>query len=433
MVVVTRLIDRFRPSAIWSQRQFVRFWLGETISMIGSSVSGFALPLVAVITLHATPGQLGILRALGSVPGIFLGLFAGVWVDRVSRQRLLIATELIAALLVASVPVSYVVGSLSLVQLAIVGLGFGILAPFWWPAWNAFLPSVVEPDLLFDANSKMVLSWSISGITGPGLGGVLVQIIGAPFALLFDAGSFVVSSVFLLTVRPRIEERNTTDQREGRVSARIAEGLRLTFLDPMQRAVTIPRAILDFFDAFSMAVVVIYVIRVVGLSPGTMGLAFALSSVGFVIGSVVAPRFERRAGIDGAILWGLALVAASPYTMVIANRSLPTWENVLFFAMPGLIGGFGGVIQHIGLQTLRQTITPEHVLGRVYASAGVLGEVMMVLGALAGGFIGEAVGLRPAVVVLSLGYGIPFLYAVSSPLRTAGRATRSRTEEPAEG
>src|SRR5436309_5350276 len=125
MVRVVRIADRFRPSAIWSQRQFVRFWLGETISMIGSSVSGFALPLVAVITLHATPGQLGVLRAIGSVPGIVLGLFAGVWVDRVSRQRLLITTELIAAALIVSVPVSYVMGSLSLVQLAAVGLGFG--------------------------------------------------------------------------------------------------------------------------------------------------------------------------------------------------------------------------------------------------------------------------------------------------------------------
>src|SRR5437588_842238 len=121
--------------------------------------------------------------------------------------------------------------------------------------------------------------------------------------------------------------------------ARIADGLRLTFLDPMQRAVTIPRAILDFFDAFSLSVVVIYVIRVVGLSPGLMGLAFALSAVGFVVGSVAAPRFERRVGVGGAILWGLVLVAASPYTMIAANRNLPDWINVLFFAMPGLIGG----------------------------------------------------------------------------------------------
>jgi MFS family permease len=201
----------------------------------------------------------------------------------------------------------------------------------------------------------------------------------------------------------------------------------------MQRAVTIPRAILDFFDAFTLSVVVIYVIRVVGLSPGLMGLAFALSAVGFVVGSAIAPRFQRRFGVDGAIMWGLALVAASPYTMVAANRALPDWVNVLFFAMPGLIGGFGGIIQHIGLQAVRQSITPERLLGRVYASAGVLGDVLMVGGALTGGLLAETWGLRPAVVVLSLGYAVPFLYALASPLRTAGEAIRSRTPGPAEG
>ena len=432
MVRAMRIALRSRLSPIWGQKQFVRFWLGESISMIGSGVSTFAVPLVAVITLRASPSQMGVLSAVGAAPGILLGLFAGVWVDRVSRQRLLIATELIAAALVASVPLSYALGSLSFAQLFGVALGFGILGPFWWPSWNAFLPSVVEPGLLFEANSKLVFSWSVTGITGPGLGGLLVQVVGAPFSLLFDAGSFVVSSAFLATVRPRIEERTGTDQ-GGKMLARIADGLRLTFLDPMQRAVTIPRAILDFFDAFSLSVVVIYVIRVVGLSPGLMGLAFALSAVGFVVGSAIAPRFERRFGVDGAILWGLALVGVSPYTMVVANSGLPDWMNVLFFAMPGLIGGFGGVIQHIGLQALRQSITPERLLGRVYASAGVLGHVMMVAGALAGGFLGERVGLRPAVIVLSIGYGIPVLYAVSSPLRTAGEATRSRRPGPAEG
>jgi MFS family permease len=429
---VMRPRRRLRLSPILRQRQFVRFWLGQSISMIGSSVSDFAIPLVAVITLSATPSQMGVLRAIGAAPGILLGLFAGVWVDRVSRRRLLIATELIAAVLVASVPLAHVMGSLSLEHLAAVAFCFGLLGPFWWPAWNAFLPSVVETDLLIDANSKLLFSWSATGVIGPGLGGILVQAVGAPFALLFDAGSFVVSSAFLATVRPRVREGAGEDV-SGNMLARIREGLRLTFLDPMQRAITVSRAILDFFDAFSLSVIVIYVIRVVELSPGLMGLAFALSSVGFVVGSLAAPRFERRFGLAGTILSGLALVGVSPYTMIAANRALPDWVNVLFFAMPGLIGGFGGVIQHAGIQAIRQSITPERLLGRVYASASLLGRVLWFVGALTGGFLAEMVGLRPAVVVLSIGYGIPFIYALSSPLRTAGEATRSRTPGPAEG
>src|SRR5437764_3378706 len=217
-VVSGRLGIRF--GEIWQRRQFRRFWIGETISVVGSSVTDFALPLVAVITLHATPGQMGVLRAIGAAPGIFLGLLAGVWVDRVSRQRLLIAADLIAAVLIASVPASYALGTLSLGQLFVVAIAFGVLSPFWWPAWNAFLPSVVEPRLLFEANSKMVLAWSATGITGPGLGGILVQTIGAPWALLVDAGSFVVGTSFLVTVRPRVEERTDADD-PGTVLRRI--------------------------------------------------------------------------------------------------------------------------------------------------------------------------------------------------------------------
>jgi MFS family permease len=432
MVGSMRILRRPRLSPIWRERQFVRFWIGESVSMVGSSVTDFALPLVAVITLEVTPGQMGVLRAVGAAPGILLGLFAGVWVDRVSRKGLLISTGLVAAALVASIPVGHVIASVTFEHLIVVGLCFGILSSFWWPAWNAFLPSVVRPDLLFDANSKLLFSWSATGVVGPGLGGILVQAIGAPFALLFDAGSFVASSAVLATVRPRVERSG--DEVGGKMLHRIREGLRLTFLDPMQRAITIPRAILDFFDAFSASVIVIYVIREVGLSPGLMGLAFALSSVGFVVGSAVGPRFERRFGVARTILWGLALVAASPYTMVAANDALPDWVNVLFFALPGLIGGFGGVIQHAGLQAIRQSITPERLLGRVYASASFVGRVLWLVGALAGGFLGGAVGLRPAVVVAAVGYAIPFLYALaSSPLRAAGEAIRSRTAGPAEG
>ncbi len=420
-----RLTLRLRFSEIWRQPQFRRFWTGESISMVGSSVTDFALPLVAVITLHASPGQMGVMRALGGAPGIFLGLLAGVWVDRVSRQRLLIALDLVAAALIASVPISYALGTLSLGHLYLLSIAFGIVGPFMWPAWNAFLPSVVEPHLLFDANSKMVFSFSASAVGGPGLGGILVQTLGAPWALLFDAGSFVVGSSVLATVKPRPVERSAAEE-PGSLLHRIGDGLRLTFLDPIQRAVVIPRAILDFFDALSTTIIAIYIIRVVGLTPALMGLAFALSSLGFVAGSVVAPRIERRLGVGGAIVLGLLLVGASPYTMVIANRSLPDWVNVAFFALPGLIGGFGGVIQHIGLQAIRQSITPERLVGRVYASAGVVSRVMWVIGALLGGLLGEHLGLRATVAVAAVGYGIPFLYALSSPLRTA--STRVQPE-----
>ena len=423
-----RLRPRFSP--IWKHRDFRRLWLGETISEIGSSLSHFALPIVAAVTLDVNSAQMGLIRGLGAVPSLFIGLIAGAWADRVSRRRLLILINLLAAVLIGSVPVAYAFGTLSLGHLYALSLGFGLLGPFWWPAWNALLPSVVEPDLLVEANSKLMLTFSSTGITGPGLGALLVAIMAAPLVLLVDAATFVVTALFVAGVRTRTSER-PVERPTTKIRAEIVEGLRVTFLDPMQRAITIPRAILDLLDALSATVIVLYILRVVELSPDLMGLAFALSSVGFVVGSLIAPRIERRLDVGGMIKLGLLMIAVSPYTIVIADDSLPTWVNVLFFAIPGFIGGSGGIIQHVGLMTLRQSLTPERLLGRVAASAGVLGDVMWLLGAAIGGVLGQTLGLRPAVIVASVGYAIPFLLVLSSPLRRASRGMRVPTEEVA--
>ena len=420
---------RPRPSPIWRNRDFRRYWVADAVSELGSSLSYFALPIVAAVTLGVTPGQMGLMRALGNIPVVFVGLIAGVWVDRVSRQRLLIWTNLAAAALVASVPFAYALGELTVGHLNALSLALGILWPFWGAANNAFVPSVVAPSELVEANSKMQLTWTASGIAGPGIGGVLIGLIIAPYLLLIDAASFVVAVTFLAGVRTRRPEQIGNEAPQGRVRSQIVEGLRATFVDPVQRAITIPRAILDLMDSLSMTVIALYILRDVRLTAPLMGLAFALSSVGFVAGSLIAPRVERRLEIGGMIVLGLFLVAASPYTLVIANDSLPDAVNVLFFAIPGFIGGTGGVIQYIGLSSLRQAITPERMLGRVWASASVLGAILAVAGAAAGGIIGETLGLRAAVVVAAIGYAVPFLYSLASPLRQATRIAAIAEEQ----
>jgi MFS family permease len=421
---------RPRVSPIWRNRSFRLYWFSEAISEVGAGLTHFALPIVAAVTLGVTPGQMGLMRALGNVPVVFVGLLAGVWVDRVSRQRMLIGTNLAAGLLVASVPLAYALGALTVEHLYALSLAFGILWPFWGAAGNAFVPSVVAPDELVEANSKLMLTWTTSGIIGPGFGGILIGLMRAPFLLLIDAASFVISVVFLAGVRPRAPERTGEDAPHGRVRTQIADGLRATFVDPIQRAITIPRAILDLMDSLAVTVIVLYILRDVRLTPAQMGLAFALSSVGFVAGSLIAPRVERRLEIGGMIVLGLFMVAVSPYTMVIANDSLPDAVNVLFFAIPGFIGGTGGVIQYIGLSSLRQVITPERMLGRVWASASFLGAILAVVGAAVGGILGETLGLRAAVVVAAVGYAVPFFYSLASPLR---RATRIAAKAEGDG
>jgi MFS family permease len=424
-------VRRPRLSPIWRDRDFRRFWIGDTISMTGSGITAFALPIIAVLIVHVTPGQMGLLRALNAAPAIVVGLLAGAWVDRVSRRRLLIGLNLLEGLLLLAIPVAYATDRLTLGLLMALFVASGLLLPFWWAAWNALLPSIVERERLVEANSKMMFSWSATGVTGPALGGALVSLLSAPGAILVDSASYVVSAVALAGVRTKLPEVRSKD-RPPRVRTQIAEGLRVTFRDPLQRAISLPRVLLDFVDAMSGAVFFIYVLREVALPKGLLGLALAIGAFGFIGGSLAVPRIEQRLGTGWTIVLGLAMVAASPYTMVVARRSLPAAVNVACFALPGIIGGAGGIIQFVALSSLRQSITPDAVLGRVYASASWLGRVLAVVGALVGGYLGGRIGLRSTILVCALAYAVPAGYAMWSPLRTAKRPTAPPVPEPAE-
>jgi MFS family permease len=409
-----------RPRSVLRDRNFLRLWIGETISILGTTITGFAIAIVAVVMLKATPAEIGFMRSLGVVPTIAIGLFAGVWVDRFARRRLLVTLDLVAAVAVASVPVAYLLGALSLEQLFVLAVVFGALDAFWDPAWGSFLPMVVERDRLVDANSKATLSMSATGIIGPGIAGFLVQALSAPVAMLADAASFVVAAICIGGVRTRDTPEASSDEEDtAPFGTRIREGLRMAFLDRMQRSVTAPLATLEFVNALSQAVYAIFVLRVVGLSAASLGIIFAVASVGFLAGSAVAPRIERRMGAGLAAILGLGLVAASPFTMVLAQADQPDWLNLVFLGLPGIIGGFGGILQWVMLSSIRQAITPERLLGRVYASVGVLGGILTIAGALTGGLLGETIGPRWTILVAALGYTVPFFWTLFGPVRYA--------------
>jgi MFS family permease len=425
-----------RPASILRDRNFLRLWTGETISVLGTTISDFAIAIAAVVTLDATPQQIGLMRALGEAPAIVIGLFVGVWVDRVRRRRLLVTLDLLAALAVASVPVAYLLGVLSLGQLFALAVVFGVLGTFWAPAWGAFLPSVVERDRIVDANSKLTLAMSATGIVGPGLAGFLVQVLTAPIAMVVDAVSFLVSAVCVSGVRTR-EAGASEDADVAPTGRRILEGLRVAFLDPMQRAITTPLVLLEFVNALSFAVYAIFVLEVVGLQPAALGIVFAVASVGFLAGSAAAPWLERRMGAGRAAILGLGMVGASPFTMVLAHADHPLGLNLFFLGLPGIIGGFGGIVQWVMLSSIRQAITPERLLGRVYASVGVLWGVMTILGALVGGFLGEAerLGPRGTILVAAIGYTIPFFLTLFGPIpaATTGGSSGKQERAPASG
>jgi MFS family permease len=408
--------------SVLRDRNFLRFWTGETVSMLGNSITGFAIAIVAVELLHATPGQMALMRTLDMAPGIVLGLFLGVWIDRVRRRPLLVVLDLCAAAAVASIPVAYVFFDVAMAHLYALSLVFGVLGAFWWPAWNAFLPAVVGRERLVDANSKLSLSMSATGMVGPGLAGVLVDLLTAPIALVADAVSFVVSAIAVGGVEAGDPPKaDGEDEDRAPIRERIGEGLRVAFLDPTQRAITAPAMLLEFVDGLSLAVYAIFALRVVDLRPAALGVVFATAGAGFLAGSAVAPRLERRMRPGRAALLGLALVGLSPFTMVFADADHPLALNLVLLGLPGIIGGFGGVIQWVMLSSIRQAITPERVLGRVFASVGVLASIFAIVGAMVGGYLGAASRLGPrwTILVASIGYTIPFFASLFSPLRDA--------------
>ena len=420
----TTAVDTPARRSILRDRNFLRLWIGETISTFGSVITYFALAVIAVDLLDATPGQMGLIRILGEVPALLVGLVVGVWVDRLAKRRLLVTLDLLAAAAVASVPIAYAFGVLSFGQLFALAVFFGVLDTFWDPAWNSFLPRVVPADRLVDANSKVMLSVSATGVVGPGFAGFLVAAITAPAAMVLDSVSFLYSALSVGGVRSRTDAKPEAAGEEERLSIgrRIGEGLRVAFLDPLQRAVTAPNALLAFVDSMSLAVYAIYVLRTVAMPAWAFGVALMFGSGGFLLGSAVAPRIERRIGAGRAALLGLGLVAASPFTMVLANADHPLWLNLVFFAIPGLLGGFGGIIQWVMFSSIRQATIPERLLGRVFSSIGVLRALAGIVGAAIGGWLGETIGTRPTILVVALGYTVPFLLSLVTPLRTATTA-----------
>src|SRR5262249_23335746 len=192
---------RPRFGGLWSHHDFMRLWAGQTVSQLGSTVTREALPYTAILALGATPIQMGLLGAAGAAPLLLLGLLAGVWVDRLRRRPVMIAADLGRAVLLLSVPGAYLLGLLRIEQLYVVAALVGVLSVFFDVAYQAFLPSLVQREQIFEGNSKLGMSGSVAEIAGPPLGGTLVQLVGGPVTILLDALSFVFSARSLLRIR----------------------------------------------------------------------------------------------------------------------------------------------------------------------------------------------------------------------------------------
>ncbi len=400
------------PRGLWRHRDFLKLWIGQSISVFGSQFTGIAIPVVA-LQLGAGALEFGILNALGTAPFLLLGLFVGVWVDRWARKPILIAGDLGRGLIVLSIALLFLVGLLNLLVLYVTAFLMGVLTVFFDVAYQAYVPSLVSRDQLVDANGKLEITRAAAQVAGPGIGGAIVVVLRAAVAMGIDAITFFVSAAFLLRIR---KAEVPPEKRRGSMWADVREGMAVVFGDPRLRGIAGCTATSNFFSSAAGTVFVLFVARDLGYGDvavgAVLGLVFSVASVGGLIGAAMAGKIATRIGVGNAIVLGAALHIVGPGATVLAAQP---------YGVPLLIAGtfvtiFAVLLYNVNQVSFRQAITPDRLQGRMNATMRFLVWGTLPLGALFGGALGTLIGLRPTLAVAFVGASTAVFWLLASPV-----------------
>lgn len=417
-----------RRSRLWRHREFLHLWTAETISQLGSQVSLLAIPLIAIKQLNATAFEVGALSAVEFLPFLLVGLPAGVWVDRLRRKPILVAGDIGRAVALASIPIAWAFDALTIWQLYAVGFVTGVLTVFFDVAYMSFLPSIVERDDLPDGNAKLEISRSGAQIAGPGLAGILISALTAPVAVIVDAVSFLGSAAFIGGIRT-VEARPEPHTREVRMRTQIADGLRYVMGHRLLRPIALCTATSNLFTNVLTAVVLLYFVRRAHLSAGTIGVVFAIGNIGFLAGAAASTRLGTRFGIGRVIVLSTALTA--PFALLVPLAPL-RWI-VPFAIAAQVVTSFGSPVYNIAQVSLRQSICPERMQGRMNASMRFMVWGTIPIGAFIGGALGGTIGLRPTLFVGAIGGCVAWIYPRLSPVWNVATIAEALAEEEQRG
>jgi predicted MFS family arabinose efflux permease len=414
--------DEIRPAhrfgGLLRQRNFGLLWTGETISQTGSSMAVVGVPLLAVAVLHASTFAVSALTAAAYLPWLAIGLPAGAWVDRLPPRPLMVGCDVVSALLYASLPVAAWAGVLTMGQVLAVALLAGAANVFFATAYQVYLPALVTPGELMEGNAKLQGSVSVASLGGRSAAGLAAQAIGDATALLFNAGSFLVSATCLLLIRARPVRREPA-KRATTVRAEISEGARFIMRDRLLRPLTIYPAIANLAYSGSSAVIVVFLVRVAGFSSAAVGLLMATTGAGGIAGALITRRVAGRLGTARALL--LSTLGTGLFALLIPLTG--PGPRATFYIVGSAVLGAGMTVTNTVVVTFRQAYCPPPMLGRVTASQRFLVFGAIPLGALTAGALGTAVGVRDTLWVM-LG-----LYALSGTVLLT-RAVRADKNLP---
>lgn len=381
-------------TGLFRHRDFVRLWQAATISTFGNMLTAIALPLVAILELDAGPRQLAGLAFAGFLPRMAVGLVAGAWADRVRRRRLLIAADLGRAVLLVWVPAGAVLGVLDFAQLYAVALSVGVLWVLFDVADKAYLPEVVGKEDLVEANGKLAGGAAVAEASAFAGGGWLVQLATAPAVLVIDAATFIVSAALIGTLRT--PDLPPAAPAAGRSLVReIAAGIRYLKTQPTLRVLATSNALRHFSYGVFLTSYMLFCVDTLGLAPGLLGMIFALGSLSSLAGAGVASRVSERLGMERGSVLGYAIFAAAATLIPLAPAG--GWLGVALLAIHQLFGDGGDTLFNVTEASLRQSLTPADLLGRLNGSVAFLNGSALLLGALFAGEAGELLGPRAAL------------------------------------
>jgi MFS family permease len=401
-------------TGLWRHGDFLKLWSAETISQFGSQVGQLALPLVAVISLESSPFEVAVLGTIVFLPFMLFAIPAGVWVDRLPRKPILVAGDVGRFLLLATVPLAYALDALTIWQLYAVGFTYGICTVFFDVAYQSYLPSLVTREQLMDGNSKLEISRSASQLGGPGLGGLTVQILTAPYAVLADAISFLVSGLFLVRIRTveQIPEREPGAARPSMLRE-ARDGLGFVLRHRNLRAIAGTTAISNFSTSLAFAVFLVYAVRTLDLSAAVIGILFSLGAIGSMIGALTARRISARLGVGPTIVTSAFVFGPAMFLVPAAPTSFP----YPFLVAGMILFGVAGVTYNITQLSYRQAVTPERMLGRMNSVMRFIVWGVMPVGWLLGGALATSIGLRETMWIGAAIGSVCFLPVLLSPVR----------------
>lgn len=406
--------------SLFAHRDFRLLLVGQTTSQVGAQVSGVAIPLVAVLTLHASPFELGVVTASSTLAFALIGLPAGAWLDRLRRRPVLVASDLVRAVLLATIPMAAILGVLSIAQLVAVSLLTGFARVFFDVGYHSYIPTVIGKDRVLAGNSSMETIRASGDFVGPGIGGYLVTLLGAANVILLQTVGFIVSAVSLLAIHTQEPAQRPAVDRP-RLRSQIREGLVFVARNPVLRAIAMASAASNFAFAIASAVTFIFLARTLGLSPTVIGLFLAAGSIATMLAAAITPRLSRRFG-SARIIW-LSLAVTGPLNLI-SPLAQPGWSSILV-VLGAAVGGAGQIVYDITNNSLRQQLCPDYLLSRVTATMRFLIMGSFPLGALLGGTLGELIGLRGTLWVSGT-----LLTVAALPLYLALRHARDVADLP---